>query len=214
MKPTRTLMLIAAACALAVLPCAALATPVAQGGVVYVDGTPQAFAVVFDGEESVDDAQLSINGVAMTSEGDGLYSLDMAGYSAGDTLVFTANDAEGNLIYTSSGVIPAEVKMTSPRLPHVAGAEYTLEWAGGSGATAFAADYADMISGLVYSDNFASGKGSMTIPAGITYAGDAVFAASAISGDTKFLNLTEEDLQTRSYFLINRSAWIEVDLAQ
>lgn len=214
MKLTRTLKLMALACALAALPCTALAAPVAQGGVVYVDGTPQAFAVVFDGENMISDAQVSINGVAMTSEGDGLYSLDMAGYSAGDTLVFTANDAVGNLIYTSSGVIPGEVLLTAARLPYAAGAEYTMEWAGGSGAAAFAADYADLINGLVYSDNFASGKGSMTIPAGITYAGDAVFAASAISGDTKFLNLTEEDLQTRSYFLINRSAWIEATLAQ
>lgn len=214
MKLSRTIQLIAMAFALAALPCAALAAPVAQGGVIYVDGIPQAFAVVFDGEEMVSNAQLSINGVGMSSNGEGLYSLDLRGFGAGDTLVFTANDATGTLIYTSSGVIPAEVNMASANPPTTAGAEYNMAWSGGIGATAFSADYADLVNGLVYSDYLANGTGAMNIPAGITYEGGAIFAASAISGDTKFLNLTMTELMKRSYFLINRSAWIEADLAQ
>ncbi len=214
MKISRTIQMIAMAFALAALPCAALAAPVAQGGVIYVDGIPQAFAVVFDGEEMVSNAQLSINGVGMSSDAEGVYSLDLRGYLAGDTLVFTANDAAGNLIYTSSGVIPAEVNMANANPPTTAGAEYTMEWSGGADAKAFSADYADLAYGLVYSDNFAPGTSSMIIPSSITYAGGAIFGASAISGDTKFLNLTQTELQKRSYFLINRSAWIEADLAQ
>jgi hypothetical protein len=214
MKISRKFMLIALAIALTALPCAALAAPVAQGGVIFIDGIPQAFAVVFDGEEMISDAQVSINGVGMSSDGDGLYSLDLRGYNAGDLLVFTAKDATGKLIYTSSGVVPAEVNMASANPPTTAGAEYTMEWSGGGDAKAFCADYADLANGLVYSDNLAPGTSTMMVPAGITYAGDAIFAASAISGDTKFLNLTMTELMKRSYFLINRSAWIEADLAQ
>ncbi len=214
MSRLKALTLLAFAFTLITLPFAAQAAPVAQGGVIYVDGIPQAFAVVFDGEEMISDAQVSINSTAMTSEEDGLYTMDLTGVQAGDTLVFRAEDSEGNLIYTSSGVIPAEVSMADSDQPTEAGAAYDIQWNGGSGAAAFGAGYADFEYGAVWSDYLAPSVTSLTVPATITYEGAAIFVAAAFSGDTQFLNLTETELQKRSYFLINRSAYIEASLVQ
>ena len=202
---------------------------IVQATVSVEDDGPVAYASVMDGDENlIDTLNLTINGEPMSIEYDGAngestetgagypyYTMDLPDLKGGDMVVFEARDQFGAIIYAPEpAIIPTAIELLEPQESQelMAGDEVRILWTGGEAeGVVYGAGYESLDGESRYFTNTAQSQ-ELTVPAGQTQQGSAVFGAGATTGETKLLTLTTDELMQKSYFFVSTASAISLNL--
>ena len=150
---------------------------------------------------------------ADSGEGSPYYTLDLPDLKKGDRVAFEAVDQWGKIIYAPEpAVFPSPIELLKPEEGQLvtAGDQVIIRWTGGEAeGVVYGAGYESLDGESRYFTNTAQSQ-ELTVPAGQTQQGSAVFGAGATTGETQLLSLTSDELMQTSYFLVSTATAVNL----